>query len=136
MRKILNIKKFIKKKKYQENCKPKKEYEKNKYQENAKPKRESEEKECEKNPEPKKENRKSIHKKKKCLNKVKFFCQQIRQDPYATCTMCHRCLYKRSVRLFEHEKYNILITEIYRSVRSFDEKIYICDTCHKHLSRN
>ena len=21
-------------------------------------------------------------------------------------------------------------------MRSFDEKIYICDTCHKHLSRN
>ena len=25
---------------------------------------------------------------------------------------------------------------MYRSVRSFDEKNYICDTCHKHLSRN
>ena len=25
---------------------------------------------------------------------------------------------------------------MYRSVRSFDEKIYISDTYHKHLSRN
>ena len=50
--------------------------------------------------------------------------------------MCHRCLYKRSVRLFEHEKYNILTAELYRSVKSFDGKIYICDTCHKHPSRN
>ena len=25
---------------------------------------------------------------------------------------------------------------MYYLVRSFDEKIYICDTCHKHLSRN
>ena len=50
--------------------------------------------------------------------------------------MCRRCLYKRSVRLFEHEKYNILTAEMYRSVRSFDEKIYISDTYHKHLSRN
>ena len=29
-----------------------------------------------------------------------------------------------------------LYTELYRSVRSFDEKIYICDTCNKHLSIN
>ena len=36
---------------------------------------------------------------------------------------------------FEHEKY-ILTAEQYCLVRSFDEKIYICDTCHEHLSRN
>ena len=41
----------------------------------------------------------------------------------------------RSVRLFEHEKY-ILTAEFYCPVRSFDENIYICHTCHKHLSRN
>ena len=77
-----------------------------------------------------------MHKKKKCLNKVEKICQQIRQGPYFICTVCHRCLYKRSVRLFEHEKYNILTAELHRPVRSFDEKIYICDACHKHLSRN
>ena len=49
--------------------------------------------------------------------------------------MCHRCLYKRSVGLFENEKY-IFITQLYCPRRSFDEKTYICDTYHKHLSRN
>ena len=49
--------------------------------------------------------------------------------------MCHRCLYKRSVILFEHEKY-ILTAEFYCSVRSFDIKTYICDTFCKHLSKN
>ena len=38
-------------------------------------------------------------------------------------------------RLFEHEKH-ILTAELYFPVRSFDEKSYIYDTCHKHLSRN
>ena len=39
--------------------------------------------------------------------------------------------------LLEHEKY-ILTSELYCQLRSFDEKlcVYICDTCHKHLSRN
>ena len=26
--------------------------------------------------------------------------------------------------------------ELYRPVRSFDSKTYICDTCHLHVSRN
>ena len=32
----------------------------------------------------------------KFLSKVEKFCQQIRQDPYFICTLCHRCLYKRT----------------------------------------
>ena len=73
-------------------------------------------------------------KNKKCLNKLDKFCQKIRQGPYFICTVCHQCLYKRSVRLFEHEKYTST-AELYCLVRLFDEKTYICDTCHKHLSR-
>ena len=74
-------------------------------------------------------------KNKRCLSKPEEFCQQISQGPYFICTECHRCLYKRSVRLFEHEKY-ILTAELYCLVRSLDEKTYICETCHKQLSRN
>ena len=78
-----------------------------------------------KNPEPKKENRKKVHQKNKnCLNKFETFCPQIRQGPYFICTVYHRCLYKRSVRLFEHEKY-ILTAELYYPVRSFDEMRYM-----------
>ena len=69
------------------------------------------------------------------LNKVENICQQIKQGPCFICTVCHWCLYKCIVRLFEHEKY-ILTAELYCPVRSFDEKTYICDTFHKHLSRN
>ena len=83
----------------------------------------------------KKKTAKVYKKNKKCLNKLENFCQQIRQGPYFICTLCYRCLYKRSIRLFEHEKY-IFTAESYCLVRSIDEKTYICDTCHKYLSRN
>ena len=84
----------------------KREYEKNKY---------------DKNPEPEKENRKKMHKRnKKCLSKVEKFCQQIKQGPHFICTVCHQCLYKHSVRLFEHEKYHIPTSELYCPVRTFD----------------
>ena len=68
-----------------------------------------------------------IKKNKKCLNKVEKFYQQIRQGPYFICKACHWFLYRRSVRLFEHEKYHIFSAELYRPVRLFDEKIYICN---------
>ena len=71
--------------------------------------------------------KKMYKKSKKCLSKVEKFCQQIRQGPYFIFTVCHWCLYKRSVRLFEHQKYNILTAELDPLVRSFDEKHDICD---------
>ena len=75
-------------------------------------------------------------KNKKCLNKVKRFCQQTKQGPYLIFTVCHWYFYERSARLFEQEEYHILTSELFCPVRSFDEKIYISDTCHKHLSRH
>ena len=144
-------KRKFEKSKYEENPEPKREYEKSKYEGNPElkteyekikykeypePKREYEKNKYDKNPEPKKENRKKMYKKnKKCLNKLKKFCQQMRSVPYFICTVCHRCPYKRSVRLFEHKTY-ILTAELYCLVRSVNDKTYICDTCHKHLSRN
>ena len=55
---------------------------------------------------------------KKCLNRVRRFCQ----GPYFICIVCPPCLYKRSVRLFYYEKYRILTAELYCPVRSFDKK--------------
>ena len=36
--------------------------------------------------------------------------------------MCHWCLYKRSVRLFENEKYHVVTAELHCLLRSFDKK--------------
>ena len=38
--------------------------------------------------------------------------------------------------LFKHQKYHILASELYRPARSFDEKNFIYETCHKYLSKN
>ena len=60
---------------------------------------------------------------KRCIKRTKSIYQQIKQGPYFICVVCRQCLYKRSVRLFEQEKYYILIAEFYLPLRSFDEKI-------------
>ena len=37
---------------------------------------------------------------------------------------------------FKHEKYQILTSELHHSLKSFDEKLYICETCNKHLYKD
>ena len=73
---------------------------------------------------------------KKNCDKVESFLQQVEQGLYYICTICHRSLYQYSVRLCKHKKYKILTPELYHSVKSFDERLYICETCHKHLNKN
>ena len=75
-------------------------------------------------------------KKQKNCDKVDSFWQQIKQGPYYICTICHRSLYQGSVRLCKHEKYNILTPELYHPVKSSDEKLYLCETCHWHFNKN
>ena len=36
----------------------------------------------------------------------------------------------------KNEKYQILTSELYHPVQSFDEKFHICETFHKHLHKN
>ena len=40
------------------------------------------------------------------------------------------------MKLFNYEKYNIIIAEFHDPVKPFDEKLYICETCHKHFYKN
>ena len=67
------------------------------------------EKKKQKNPEPEKENCEKMHGSNKiCIPQVEKFGQQIRQDSYFISTVCHWCLYKCSVKLFEYG--NIIIS--------------------------
>ena len=73
---------------------------------------------------------------KKSSDKVDNFLQQVKRDPYYICTICHQSLYQRSARFLNMKKYQILISELYHPVKSFDEKLYLCETCHRHLCKN
>ena len=37
------------------------------------------------------------------------------------------------MRLFKHEKYHNLTAELHHLLKSFNEKFYVCETCHKHI---
>ena len=64
-------------------------------------------------------------KKKKSCGNVENFPQQVKQGLYYICTICHGRLHQLSVRLFNYEKYNILIAVLNNPVKPFEEKLYV-----------
>ena len=147
--------KQYKKEKYQENRKLNTVYQKEKYhesrevqldykksinQENSKIKIEYQKRRYQENPEVPKEYRKKKYKKyqenKENCDKVMYFLEEVKQGPYYICTVYHRSFYQRSVRLFEQEKHHILTEELCHLMKSFDTKLYICETYHKRLIKN
>ena len=76
--------------------------------------------------------KKEVPRKEKEYEKVEHFPEQVKQGSYYIFTICHRSLYQRSVKLFKHEKYYILTAELYHPKKSFDEKLYICETLLSH----
>ena len=126
---------------YQENSQMQKNFQRKRYKENPEIKIEYQTKDTKKNAEIDKKNQKQRfqeNKKKLTMFAVsnKTCLQQIKQGPYYIFKICHRSQYQPSVRLCEHEKYNILIPELYHLVKPFNEKLYACETCHKDLTKN
>ena len=56
------------------------------------------------------------------------FQNKIKEGPYYICSVCNRILYRKSVVEMKRIKYNI--QDIFTDKRSFDQKEYICKTCH------
>ena len=60
---------------------------------------------------------------------ISQFCQKIKEGPYYVCTVCNRMLYRKSVLIFNKQKYvNCNIQNIFTKTLSFDNKEYICKT--------
>ena len=65
------------------------------------------------------------------------FTEKIRKGPVFICVVCNRCLYDRSVMIFNENSYEIGDPYFsYSFVHSFDGKLYICLTCHRKLKRH
>ena len=67
-------------------------------------------------------------------NPVDNFLKQINEAPLYICTVCHRSFYHRSVIKFNEDKYELDVSSL--SIKSYDTKEYICNTCHTKLKKN
>ena len=56
------------------------------------------------------------------------FQKKIKEGPYYICSVCNRILYRKSVVEMKRIKYRI--QDIFTEKKSFDQKEYICKTCH------
>ena len=70
-----------------------------------------------------------------CSN-VSVFKQLSNSGPYYICVVCNRCLYRRSVDLFNRNKFCAIFDDVFSPVSSFDGNFYICKTCRKKLNKN
>lgn len=57
------------------------------------------------------------------------------KGPFYICVVCNRGLYRKTVKLFRCEKYNVdhLNQNLFTNVESYDKHKYICITCDQHL---
>lgn len=72
-----------------------------------------------------------IWRKEKKMWKIKKSLQQVNQGCCYSCTVCHRSLYQRIIRLFKRDNGRILVTEMYHVVKLLNKKFYTCKTCRK-----
>ena len=64
---------------------------------------------------------------------ISQFCQKIK-GPYYVCTVCNRMLYRKSLLIFNKQKcVNCNIQNVFTEKLSFDNKEYICKTCHSKV---
>lgn len=65
--------------------------------------------------------------------RIDRFLKEICEGPLHVCVICHRSMYKRSVKFFEPSNYHENCMEFVSYVTSFDGICYICLTCNKKL---
>lgn len=66
---------------------------------------------------------------------IKRFRRKIQLGPVHICVICNRCLYRRSVKVFQDHK-NSHVDNLNTNVVSSDGKKYICFTCSSKVSKN
>ena len=64
---------------------------------------------------------------------ISVFQNKIREGPYYICSVCHRILYRKTVMLLKENKYSV--HRLFTEIKSFDDKQYICRTCHAKVSK-
>ena len=65
-----------------------------------------------------------------CISK---FQSRIEEGPYYICSVCNRLLYRKSVKLLKKKKYSLVPKTLFTDIASFDNKEYICTTCHSKV---
>lgn len=64
---------------------------------------------------------------------IDSFNKKIREGPYFICTVCSRCLYRRTVVECKKQKYST--SNVFTNKKSFNNKEYICKTCNSKVSK-
>ena len=64
--------------------------------------------------------------------KISVFQKRIKEGPYYICSVCNRLLYRKTVINLNKQIYNTQ-QNLFTDIKSFDDKHYICKTCHSKV---
>ena len=148
-------KKESQKRHYQNNTEQKKDSRKKHYLHNTSKENEIRKKRYRKNAEQKKESRSKRYQTEKLkkeesenldltsniqansIKQIENFKKTINEGPFFICVCCNRCLYKRSVILFNEDRYfeSGFCPEL-QIISSLDNNFYICKTCDKKILKH
>ena len=65
---------------------------------------------------------------------ISTFKTKITDGPFFVCSVCQRLLYRKSVVLLQKDQYDGM-ANLFTNIQSFDQKEYICKTCHSKVSK-
>jgi len=72
-----------------------------------------------------------IKNKRSNLSRIMVFKTAVKEGPYHVCVVCNRCLYRKTVKLFDCSKYDYQFAYVFTTVESYDSNDYICLTCEQ-----
>ena len=64
---------------------------------------------------------------------ISRFHNKINEGPYYVFSVSNRLLYRKSVILLQKDKYINVDETLFTDIKSFDDKEYICKTCHSKV---
>ncbi len=67
---------------------------------------------------------------------ISKFHNRTKEGPYYICSVCQCLLYRKSVIILETKNDSSVPKSVFTNVASFDNKEYICKTCHSKLDKS
>lgn len=64
---------------------------------------------------------------------ISSFQNKIKNGPFFICSVCNRLLYRKTVIQLKQSQYSL--QNLFTDVKSYDDKQYICTTCHSKVSK-
>lgn len=69
-------------------------------------------------------------------DRITKFKECIKLEPYYTCNVYNKCLYRKSVSLHARNRHKELTNNRFHFIPSYGKNFYICKSCEQEVQKN